>query len=490
MKTIMKSTIGLLMAILVILTVTSCNKLKQDEQSPTRDLSFAIEPGASTGSLKAGDCFSVKSDYVKVRINNVNYKLDVVYINDKPYTNVIKLAPGSYTLNEFQLFTDNNTPSTENDDQLLAATPHTGSTYSGFVSQSLERTFTVDKFEKNELPIEVVCYDTAHFTNFGFEYFQIGQIAVHTQAFFGDIFVKNPQDYAGSLYAGQSHGLKIDMPAIFKIEVYRNGTFYKSFNNEAWKGEGQPLIVEYVDNLDQADSFEFRLSILVRKGTVFSYEPFYTWTTTDDIKISGQGTDGMIDFALGSGNPAADVILPPWMNLPPTCTYQIQTNYAPGSMGGYVDAKLTNCGTGYEIINGTYQSWCCDNQTTIGFGNYNMKVYSSLYPNSMPDFAKVGNWDHINWLINHLDWYPGYLWSDLQGALWLFDVPTAWNGIGKSGVPNKTAMMQQMYNDANTYGANYRVPQGGWACIVFIDASTPSNAPNALVQTMIVKIDP
>ena len=159
-------------------------------------------------------------------------------------------------------------------------------------------------------------------------------------------------------------------------------------------------------------------------------------------------------------------------------------------MGGYVDASLTNVAPGYEIVNQTYESWCCDHETNIIVGtNYNMDVFSSLYPALLPAFAQTRPWDKYNWLLNHLDWYPGYHWYDLQGALWLLESP-AWNGVASGGVPNVSAVMTQMKNDANTYGSGYKVPTGGWAAVVFIPTGTPGNAPNPTIQTMFIRLDP
>jgi hypothetical protein len=187
-----------------------------------------------------------------------------------------------------------------------------------------------------------------------------------------------------------------------------------------------------------------------------------------------------------------DLILPPWLNLPATANYTIVGGYAPGSLGAYVDAQLTGIGPGFDIQDILYASWCADHLTTIYPGTtYNMDVYSSLYPTLLPAFAQLqaGKWSKINWLFNHLSWYPGYQWYDPQQVIWLFDSP-AWGGGGESGVPNLTPLAQQMFNDANTYGAGYVPLPGGWATIIFISHGTLPGALSPTVQTMIIKIDP
>ena len=118
-----------------------------------------------------------------------------------------------------------------------------------------------------------------------------------------------------------------------------------------------------------------------------------------------------------------------------------------------------------------------------------MDVYSSLYQDQLPLFAQGGKWNKINWLYNHLDWYPGYHWYDIQGFIWLYDA-NPWNGQPLSGVPALTALSQQMKADADTYGASYSPLPGGWAAIIFVPAGTPHNATTATIQTMFIQVDP
>jgi len=483
----------LALTLLIVLAIAGCHKYETGEQETnSQGISFSIAPGSNLGNLKSTDtinCFSEQADYAIVQIDDSSYKVDVFYIGDMPFTTTLKLSTGTHTLKEFTMWSDNNTPASLADDELLAAAPHSGSNFSAYVVTPLNIPFLIEPFAKVEFPIEVVCFEEDNYDDFGFQYFQINGVLLHEESFFGDLCAKNPDDYIGSLYEQQSTGLQYDMPAIFKIEVWRNGTIQQTFSNETWHGEGEPLTVRYGDYVLQTDAFEFKLYILVRKGSWFDYVYFYSWFTTDDQKLP-QGSDGVVEFALGNCVPDADVILPPWINLPNTCTYKIIGAYAPGSKGGYVDAQLSNIPSGYELYNGVEASWCADHQTNISTGTtYNMSVYSSLYQNQLPAFAQSPKWEKINWLMNHLDWYPGYQWYDVQGAIWLFDNPP-WNGQAHSGVPALTPMMQQMHNDASNYGSGYKVLPGGWACIVFIPAGTPPNATNATVQTMFTKVDP
>lgn len=497
MKTneIMKKISFLLLGLMVIVFITSC---KKDEvpapQSGTTELSFTIIPGKDVTGLKASNCFNEHAAYVKVKLldgtgTSLWHQIDVFYIDNAPYTNTIKLAEGTYTVQEFIMYNDNMTPGNLTDDWEMAAAVHTGAPYSNLVTTTLTKDISILPFKKNVMTIELVCYEDATFSNFGFEYFKIEQTVLREQYFFGDFCIKSLTDYTGSLYAQQANGVQYDMPAIFKIELWQNGILDATYSNAAWFGEGAPLKVTYADADGVTDTFILKLFILVRQGAAFNYVYFHDWTFTDGNKIPS-GTDGVVDFALGNCVPDADLVIPPWMNLPPTASYKITGATAPGSLGGYVDALLTNIGSGYEFGNSTVASWCADHGTQINTGTtYNMDVYSSLYPTLLPAFAHNDKWAKINWLMNHLDWFTGYHWYDIQGAMWLCDTP-AWNGVAASGVPNVTPMMTDMKAKMDLYFATYKVPPGGWATVIFVPAGTAPNAPSPSLQTMFIKIDP
>ena len=513
----MKKLILSLAVLGVVLALASCNKTKNDGTSPqtvTQGVSFSITPGQTPGGLKS-DCFSQTSSYAKVWLNvmpaNTPYNggnpitVTIFYLAGLPYTNSIQLPPGTYALEDFIIYNDNQTPTNTADDIVLAAVPHTNSKFAPYVSAPIVFNFTVAQFAKVQVPVEAVCYTQTTYSNFGFVFFQITEENFRNQVFFGDLCAKDYALYTGSDYALQhtvsgGNPLQPDMPAIFKIDVYRNSTLFSSNNNDStgWYGVGRPMRVYYADRVGIEDDFEFKLSVLVKTGSTFSFVYFTSWYAKDGGPITSDAAyqhaadvdgNGVIDFALGYCSPNADLQLPPWMNLPPTCSYQITGAYNPGSLGGYVDAALSNVGTGYDFANGTFASWCVDYSVTITVGQtYNMNVYSSLWPNLMPTFAQAKPWDKINWILNHLDWYPGYHWYDLQGAIWTL---CGWIGPTETGVPWPLALpATTMVSDANTYGSGYKVPTGGWACVVFIAAGTPNNASVANVQTMITKVDP
>ena len=465
----------------MLLFSLSCQK--DNNTNPSDDNQGVAFVLSTNSTLKSSDCFSKQADYAKINISGTSYKVDVFYIDSKPYTNTLKLPEGEYVLTEFMLMDDNNTPDDTSDDQLIAATPHEGSEFAQYVDQALDIAFTVEAFKKTELEISVLCYQESDYSRFGFVYFGIGQVVVREQFFFGDICVCRLQDYETSLYANQSTGLQLDMPAIAKIEVWRNGVKFEEFTNEDWYGEGQPLRVRYADVLEHQDNFEFKLFILVKQGTEFNYVHFHSWSFKDD-EVIPNGNDGVVDFVLGSCLQDADLILPPWMNTPPTATYTI-TGTDPNTSNSYVEVTLSDIPEGYEIINGIYPSSCADHSTPIFTGlPYEMNVYSSLYPDQLPTFAQSDKWEKINWLYNHLDWYQGYKWYDIQGFIWLYDDP-AWDGLANGTMPALTQLSQQMKADADQYGVGYKVPLGGSYVVVFIP---PGDNDVPLIQTMISQL--
>ncbi len=142
------------------------------------------------------------------------------------YTQALKLPVGTYTIEKFILFDDvNNNNIYDAGDVIVFGTPMIGSDYEEYVQWPLEFDFDVLEFQKIEIPIEVLCFIPADCIPFGYFWFNITEIVIREQCFFGDICLKHLEDYDGSLYEGQLNGLQIDMPAIFKLKLtYEDGT--------------------------------------------------------------------------------------------------------------------------------------------------------------------------------------------------------------------------------------------------------------------------
>jgi hypothetical protein len=481
----MKKMITFLTATLMLLSLMTFNSCKKDSQTAEYDLSFDISAGQMLKSTEAVPCFEQESDYVKVNISGTEYKLDVFYVDGKPYTKTIKLPEGNYTINEFVMWNDNGTSTNEADDWVMAATPHVGAEFAQFVSNPLTRPFDISQFAKNRFPIEVVCYEEDQYSKFGFTYYTIERVTVIQECFYGDFFIKHSGDYTGSLYmyqAGYPSGNQYyDAPAIFKIEVYRNGVKTGDYNNNAWYGVGSPLCIQYGDRMDVTDNFEFKLFILVKYGNTFTYKYFYSWTTTDDVRLP-QGTDGIIDFVLGNGEQMpADVNLPPYLNLPETATINFTfDNFT--SCSGYwklVASNMLPSGS-YDISTGQLSGFCGDKDVYLSNGTYNdVHIYSSLtnvgWP-TMPSHLTLQAFAKANWLLNNLPNYEmdiNNLSSNqgktIQMALWQI----LGNGTYTVLVGGDESKSMQMNTDASTHTTFLPMP-GGWAAVLMMVNNDPT----------------
>jgi hypothetical protein len=491
----MKKILTVLAIVLVALITTNCKKAP-DLGSGTGDVQFNINSITQNG-LKFDfpeDVIcntTLLPDYVMYKMDAGDWKtIPVFFVGNIPYTSTMKLEAGPHTLNEFLVYSDNNTPNNTADDVLLWAAPHGNSDWGVYVSTPLDKNFTVVEDQKFDIKIDVICFQPTYYDHFGFVYFHFDREIIRQQCFFGDFCIKDRAEYVGSHYALQPNWVPTgygDVPAIFKIEVWRAGIMTGSFTNDvADLNYSEKVCVWYGDYLDQTDVTTFKLFILVRQGMAFNFVLFHTWTFNDVSNIQVD-QDNVVNFILGSCYDPIDppqLILAPYQNLPATATLMLDCDpVAPGSLQTYADAILTNIGAGYVLTNGTYGAYCADHATLISCGvNYPMNVYSSLYPGTIPGGDPTGRWAKINWLYNHLDWFPGYHWYDFQQAVWLYDTPP-WNGIGTGGVPNLTTMATNMKNAADANGAGYMPPPGGWAAVIFYGA-------NQTIQTLFIQIDP
>ena len=493
----------LLVLLVLVVAFAGCRKDNPDQDDGTAEVSFVLSQSQQLKNDPLPDddynCWTEEGDYAFVRIEGVDYFLDVFYLDGIPYTQTIKLpVGGTYNVQEFMLMNDMQTPDDTSDDQVVMASPHANAEWSQYVETALDITFDITGFDKLELQIEVLCYEEQFYDQFGFIYFDFYQIVVRQACFFGDICIKSLTDYAGSWYdLYQPNGLQYDMPAIFKIEVLRNGNLMETYTNELhadgsnWYGAGEPLCVWYADRLEDLDEFEFKLYIYVDDGAGFSYKYFHSWFFNDVIPAGWDvEEDGVIDFALGSCVVDPDLALAPYMDLPDECTLQIDS-YHPGNIGDtYFDLELGGIPDGYDISNGIWPGWCIQSGVTITLGSYDMDVYSSLYP--IPDIP-VYPWDEVNWLVNNLDWYEGdagYSYQAIQAAFWKIANGQIGFTIGATYLPGQSAeseaLAQQMYTDATNYGDGFIPLPGYWAAVVFVDQEPPLEG----TQVVFVMVDP
>lgn len=506
----------LFFTMLVAVIFSSC-KQELTGPDPDADLQEVVFIGANAGNggtLKDGrtlkdetDC-SLNADYAMIVIDGETYYALTFIVNDVLYTQAIKLnANVTYHLEEFILFHDGGTPgfsvANRADDIEISAVPHEGSNFGELVLNPLDLEFTLDPFEKRQVIIELLCLEESNYDDFGFIWFQPEITLVQQIWIFGDFCTKFYEEYQGSLYENQSGGLQVDMPAIYEIEVYHNGDYEATYSNADTFGE-TPLAVLYIDRPEITDNYELRVNILVKVGNSFEYKYFGSWTFTDDgLQIVtqqgvGPGPDGVYDFVLGNCNAeSADIAFAPYMNLPDGATMRV--DFSSPTMGTYMDIYLSSfmkyddlgvlqpvSDTGYDLTEGIWGGFCFDRQIYIYGDNYEVFVYSSLYPDLMPAFLQAKRWDRANWLANHLEDYPGHTWQDIQQVIWRLD---GHNGSAAGGVPPITSLGTTMYNDAVAYGDGYVPLPGGWAAVPFIKR-TDVNAQAPSIQTVFTIVDP
>lgn len=490
------------------LVLSGCNKPPQIQvEQDVIFIAAASETGLKVGITdpNTNACDNEIANYALITIQTLNpdgtpttdspfnITIDIFYLDGNMYTNTLKLPPGKYNVTAFTLMNNGDDFIAETtDDVIVYATPLDDSNYAELLNNPLPLTFEVGAFRKNEISIEVLCYESIEYESFGFTWFAIDYIVVNDDnndlAFFGDFCTKFYAQYeANEFYRGQTGDLSHDMVAIFEIEVFKDGVSLGTYNNEEWFGEGQPLFVPNPDDPNKSgEEFKFVLSILVKSGEGFEYKKFYTWTIMDDT-FPRSGGNNVMDFVLGSCVPDADLILPPYMNLPATATLETGATI-PGTLGTYFDVTLSNFpgnGLGYDIKEEMVGVFCADYITDIDPSTtyVDMTVYSSLYPEFIPQTynAQIAVLDNINWLGNNLYRYSGHTWKDIQDAVWMM--------INLSQAPSWTTVhASKMVSDALLYGDNYLPPVGGWAAVLFVGDLDQNENPT--VQLLFTLVDP
>lgn len=290
-----------LVALLLVLVIYSCEKQPDDLQS----ISFNIDN--VTNSLKKSVdptnnivpvCKDVAPAYVIAKINGDDYKLNILSgLNDGTETQVLKLDAATYTLQDFKVYSV--------EDDLIWAAPTSGSYYATlFGIQGVDVDFTIAEFEKSKLNIDVLCWEPYNYSDFGFNWFNYDRIKVKTLCFFGDICIENyiawhenPSPYFEQDYDGY------DFPAIFKVEIKsENGVLLNDENvnsNLNWKGESNPLCIEYPDFVGQNDIYTFEIFLMKPNGN-YDETPYISqqFSSEDDF-VDITGDDGVFVFAYG-----------------------------------------------------------------------------------------------------------------------------------------------------------------------------------------------
>ncbi len=293
---------------LSVLLLTNCKKDNKDDSMSPGEMVFAAIDYDDTEKdgfdFFCDENLIVHHAYIVLEnedaVESIHEPLTFT-LDNKLYTQSIKLAPGDYIIKEFALMSEDN--------QVVKATPMLGADFDEYVSNPIDDLvdFHITAFEKAQYAIDVLCYIPAEWDNFGFEWFEVTEITLREQCFFGDICIDDFNAYAGSLY---DNPLVNDEVAIYKILVFRDridnpspvGMFYNTYYENDVLMYRSPLCVQYADYDLDVNNFEFELWIL----TNFGYEKFHVWTFTDAERIPSNNfdyvpgyDDGVVDFVFG-----------------------------------------------------------------------------------------------------------------------------------------------------------------------------------------------
>ncbi len=474
--------------LLIVLAFSACQKVNTPvPDNNKQEVTFSSHAAykGKKNTISQNDLQHV--DYALIGIDTKVYAAQVYNLEGTLYTTSIKLAPGTYTLTKFLLMNNNQTPTDSSDDVLAYATPMAASDYASFVDRPAGFSFNVGTLVKTEVPVEVLLFNPDDYQKFGFSFAVLPQTTIREQHFTGRFLPADPNNYLGSLYQSQTNGLKSNMPAIYRIDVYRNNTFVVAYNNENTLGE-QPLTVQYPDGNQTTDTFRFDLFVYVKSGTGFDYRFVHSWEFSDGQTLH-HSSDGVVHFVVGDAqNREADYAFGPVANLPQNCTLFLDHGFAPGSLGGYFDVSVSTVSGDYSLVNGNYPGWCGTDTVSINLGHpYAMAVIGSLTPELLPAYARTtGRWNQLNWLFNHLDNYSFYDWDILQGAAWM--ILNDWNGIGHSGVSDANSLVLQMVADARHH-SDFIPGYGQKAAVIFIPEHTAQNEQTPKVQLVFTLID-
>ncbi|WP_299525349.1 hypothetical protein [uncultured Lutibacter sp.] len=516
----MKNLLKILLGLSLVLFAISCNNDDATEIIPVQqlqDVVFDINnfiPDASKNLFVSKDnldndplipdCSDLEPSYVVIDISGTEYTLQLVTLNDKTETEVVKLPAGPYVINEFIVYAADGTA--------IWASPMMGSYYQNLwqlrgVNQ-LE--FIVLEFEKLKVELDVLCYRPYDYERFGFAWFAYTKIEIHTVCFFGDICTKFYEEFhaEGSPYFGQDYD-GYDFPAIFYVNVKNEagaivndntpveGVFPNS--NLSWFGLGSPLCIEYPDVVGVPETFTFEIMLKMPSG---AWELVYTGGF-DDTAMSNNdgldgfgGTDGVFDFVVGNcsydGNDA-NVELPAYLPIPISADmvtswgpqgfdifefYMTFSNYNPGPIPGLFDEA-------------TYRTLCGEEEVNIIVpGNYFVEFYSSLdylEPTSLiPAPYNAYPWGSMNYLANNCGIVDGipttYTWQEVQEAVWYIMDPD--NTV--LGVNNQLAQ-DSMAN------ADFVPSVGDFACVLVVPFEITNGTRAAAAtasQLLLMRIDP
>jgi len=311
------------------LYLTSCNKDKDAQNDQQTEVQFAIQQTDFTNFKEYNPdevpmCVDLSMDYVVFVIddgtNETSYTSPVLNANGKLLTQAVKLATGDYTLVSFLVYHDNTPAGAGSEDVIVRAAPDPSGIYWDLMEYPLDIPFTVEAFKKQEILIDVLCYEDLWFQDFGFTWFEMNLVKIERICFFGDVCMYDAANYAGSDYELQATGLQADMPAIMKVEVYKGQDLIRTFMNDGefhWDanangpnepgylghyGEGACMEVYWANDEDLTEEFTVILYVLYYDVANDNFDYHYVGEATFDDEFPSAliGPEGVVDFVVGN----------------------------------------------------------------------------------------------------------------------------------------------------------------------------------------------
>ena len=417
--------------------------------------------------------------------------------DDGKQTVLVKMAPGDYTITQFDVLGENN--------EILYASPLEGSYYDNLFDfqNNVEVKFTIEPFTKNKVDIDVLCWRDYAYQEFGYVWFDYHDYEIRTVCFFGDVCTKFYDEWStvnGSAYAGVDvQGY--DFPALFEVVVTdasQHVTVAANYGQAmTTDAVGEPVCVEYLDDLEQdGEQYVAQINLVlpdgstVELGTVDFDDTMYS----DTLGVSTWGGDDAIwefavgDCAMASHQEDIDAVYNiPWVPLPSTVQFKLVNTRPDGYFAlGNIQPDTE---AGDFVTGATLPAFCGNDTLWIHWNNiYNANVYPyfDIPAGNMYSSITMEQWNKINWIVNNeLPSTTSTQMNLVQKAIWyILDQP--------GGSNNSIAQA------ASTQGA-YTPPLGGYIVVLvdpyenvtrsdLYDGSSTSEVPG--IQLTIVRFDP
>ena len=444
----MKNLFNFLIIALAI-AFTSCEKPVDQVKDTKVQVAFELNnpainnPGSAAlkgGTLKAGgdeqipECVDGTPTQVHIKgvgPGNVQFEMTLDLLqnyDDGKQTVVVKLEPGHYTVDLFEVLDDAG--------NLLWVSPLENSYYDDLFDfqNNVTVDFDIEAFTKNKVDIDVLCWRNFAYQEFGYVWFDYHNYEIHTVCFFGDICTKFYDEWStvdGSAYSGvQIQGY--DFPALFSVTVVDAQGHATVADNYTGEEIGQPVCVEYLDNLEVDDEeYTAYLNLLLPDGSSVTLDSILFTDTdrSDTLGVSSWGgEDAIWEFAVGDCAMAAHqedingVYNIPWVPTPDEMTFKLVNTRPQGYFAlGNIQPDIE---VGEFVTGDTLRSWCGAHDASINWNHtYKAKVYPyfNTPAGSYLEAITLEQWAKLNWVANEV--IPDQVadnaeMNEIQNAVW------------------------------------------------------------------------